>query len=149
MSTRKRVLWDEQNLNANEEYRRLHPVTMRIDEPKTPYCAGSSLPEEGEDEQFDHVTQKIESWEPEVNDVARKAKLEAPLVRTLPPATDDGVVEPKKNRPSVKIAVSVSEEESMENEKKQHEAQFKHMRKAVYADEGAKFKLLLSKSSDD
>ncbi len=50
---KKSVNWDIKNLEENELQNKLHPVTMKIDEPKTPYCPY----EEGDDEYFNKLNE--------------------------------------------------------------------------------------------
>jgi hypothetical protein len=47
------VVWDTKNLEENAEYLRLHPPTMRIEEPKTPYDPY----EQGDDSYLEKVRQ--------------------------------------------------------------------------------------------
>ncbi len=190
---RKKVVWDEHNLNANEEYRRLHPVTMRIDEPKTPYVEMTEeekrlFDEEEERERLAELqaSRKVmegaqeakggpdeeDSWDPDVNSVARQAKLALPHhgmpvpTAAHPPALPVEPARPvgKKMRPQLQIApadhpsslkpvvaagstsVALSALDHAEAHHHLSEAEFKAMRKKVYADEGAKF-LLLQKTS--
>ena len=49
--TRKSVNWDWKSLEENEIQNKLHPVTMKITEPKTPYTPY----EEGDDEYFEKL----------------------------------------------------------------------------------------------
>lgn len=143
MAQRKRVVWDEGNLANNEEYRKLHPVTMKIDEPKTPYHPSVAIEEEGT---FDEEHIEKGTWDPEVNAIARKVKLEAPLERTELPAAQPSAKAAKKG---VSLSLApVIPEQAEHHDKQQHEAQFKSMRKAVYADEGKQFRALLAKSDE-
>jgi hypothetical protein len=149
---RKRVVWDESNLTDNEEYRKLHPVTMKIDEPKTPFHH-----DEGQYVDDDTAEEGAEeargTWDPKVNDLARRVKQETPLVReevhhaTTPP---QGAIAKGAKRPSLVVQ---SEPDALAGsqrlDERQHEAEFRAMRKAVYADEGAKFKQLLHSTVDD
>ena len=50
---RKSVNWDIKNLEENELQNKLHPVTMKITEPKTPYTPY----EEGDDEYFNKLNE--------------------------------------------------------------------------------------------
>ena len=50
---RKSVNWDVKNLEDNELQSKLHPVTMKITEPKTPYTPY----EEGDDEYFNKLNE--------------------------------------------------------------------------------------------
>ena len=50
---RKSVNWDIKNLEDNELQNKLHPVTMKITEPKTPYTPY----EEGDDEYFNKLNE--------------------------------------------------------------------------------------------
>lgn len=49
---KKSVVWDTKTLAEQELDRKLHPVTMKIDEPKTPY-----IPYEGDDEYLSKITE--------------------------------------------------------------------------------------------
>jgi hypothetical protein len=151
---RKQVVWDEHNLAANEEYRRLNPVLMKIDEPKTPYCHDEGSLDEDEHHHEEGVL-KDGTWDPQINYLARRVKNETPMVRvevSAPPSADaTGVDESKKRR---RPQLLVQEEHDLvtqahEVEKRQHDAEFQAMRKAVYAEEGLKFKQLLHKTVQD
>ena len=192
---RKKVVWDEGNLTENEEYRRLHPVTMRIDEPKTPYV---EMTEEerrlfDDEEELERLADMAKahaaagggggdggdvavgdgsSWDHEVNSVARQAKLALPAhdmgcpspspSAPLPPkAVPVSAPEPtaawappaepagKKMRPQLQLPAalqptfSTSSSVPGEQEEQHHltDAEFRAMRRKVYADEGAKFLL--------
>ena len=50
---RKSVNWDVKNLEDNELQRKIHPVTMKITEPKTPYTPY----EEGDDDYFNKLNE--------------------------------------------------------------------------------------------
>ena len=68
---RKSVNWDIKNLEENELQNKLHPVTMKIDEPKTPYTPY----EEGDDEYFNKLN--------EVNKTKPTADVLAQVINTL------------------------------------------------------------------
>lgn len=153
-SERKRVVWDESNLAGNEEYRKLHPVTMKIDEPKTPFHH-----DEGEyvDDEAESADEVRGTWDPKVNDLARRVKQETPLVRDEQcqaniSSTQESTSGKKKGGKRPSLVVQSPEDalsDSKRLEERQHEAEFRAMRKAVYADEGAKFKQLLHTTIDD
>ncbi|KEG15246.1 hypothetical protein DQ04_00131050 [Trypanosoma grayi] len=140
MAQRKRVLWDEENLEENEEYRRLHPVTMRITEPKTPY-AYEEFDEEGNfiDGSKEANAETGTTWDPKVNALVRHMKEE--LARE-----SEGPVAPVSSTGRPMLSVGVTDGELLE---KRHSEEFKTMRRAVYADEGANFKALLAHKCDD
>jgi hypothetical protein len=149
---RRSVQWDENNLSANEEYRKLHPVTMKIDEPKTPYVPG--VDEEEDKEYPDECESSPGTWDPNVNALVRQVKATIPLVGLKPieqekvPDVAEAECGKKKKRP-VLPSVDVNEKAIELREAAQKEVEFRTMRKAVYADEGAKFKALLGTTVDD
>lgn len=156
---RKQVVWDESNLAQNEEYRRLNPVLMKIDEPKTPFCHddGSYVDDEAHAESDgEDGGLKDGTWDPKVNYLARRVKNETPMVRVddLPevhtPADCETSGQKERKRPKLVIKSEADVlSRSQELEKRQHDAEFRAMRKAVYADEGAKFKKLLHASPEE
>ncbi len=124
-SQRRRIQWDEENLTANEEWQKAHPVTMHIDEPKTPYNHDDGqFPEEDAD--HDDGTWADAAY----NHVAQNARHTAPQ-GAAPPA----VAETTPSRPRLQLVV----EPTAEAEQQAHDKEFKHMRRAVYADEGKAF----------
>lgn len=125
-SDRKKVEWDERNLAANAEYQRLHPVTMHIDEPKTPYV-----------HMTDEEVQAMErdTWDPEANRVAHEVK-----ERILNEQSGRVVAPVKNGRPQLAAGTA-----SGELAEELHNKQFRKFRSQVYADEGAKFKAMLAK----
>jgi len=64
------VVWDTKNLAENEEYLRLNPPTMKIEEPKTPYDAY----EQGDDSYLEKVRQmfNVKPTEDVLNDVSKE-----------------------------------------------------------------------------
>ena len=64
------VVWDTKNLEENAEYLRLHPPTMRIEEPKTPYDPY----EQGDDSYLEKVRQmfNVKPTEDVLNDVSKE-----------------------------------------------------------------------------
>ena len=68
---RKSVNWDVKNLEDNELQNKLHPVTMKITEPKTPYTPY----EEGDDEYFNKLN--------EVNKAKPTEDILAQVINTL------------------------------------------------------------------
>lgn len=107
---RKRIVWDEVNLESNAEYHRLFPPTMRIDEPKTPFVRdGVAVDDDGLDDlavedgapplghhhvgaagrspsssfelAVDDASRVASTWhDAEYNRIALKAKLSMPLL---------------------------------------------------------------------
>ncbi|KAG8349067.1 putative Protein phosphatase inhibitor 2 (IPP 2) [Trypanosoma vivax] len=141
MSHRKRVEWDEQNLKENDDYRRAHPVTMRITEPKTPFEYGR-YDEEGnviEDDDSDGDDARGATWDPAVNELARQAREEFWQ-------NSKGLVAPVSSSGRPMLSLEVVSGEALQ---KQHEEEFKAMRRVIYADEGAKLKEMLRKGSID
>jgi hypothetical protein len=149
---RKGVVWDETNLEANKKYFEENPVTMKITEPPTPYHYEdhTAPPEEAHFHESEAETGEAAafrptanaSWDPKFTETARLAKLTAPVLSTStePPVetnAETGQIGGKRPRPAIKLAVA---EPDPEEERKKKEAEFKHMRKAVYAEEGKLFK---------
>jgi hypothetical protein len=153
-STDKRVVWDETNLNENAEWQASHPVTMKIDEPKTPYEPDRAMDEEGnfvdsDDEHHKHRVNPSSAaedpeWDEQTRDFARRAKAEAPVVHT--PTYDANQAPASFKKGGLSLDTSAPANNSHAEE--QHKAEFQHMRKAVYADEGAKFKAMLAQSKN-
>eukprot|EP00796_Vickermania_ingenoplastis_P000905 gene905-532_t len=129
---KKKVEWDEQNLEKNAEYQRLHPVTMHIDEPKTPYAHIDDDVARAMDEEDE------EHWDPKVNAYVKQIKERITGARDGPVAPIDA----KTGRPQ--LAVGTVTGELLEEKAKKD---FSNMRKAVYADEGAKFRAMLAKAN--
>ncbi|ORC90070.1 uncharacterized protein TM35_000091200 [Trypanosoma theileri] len=141
MPVRKRVLWDESNLEANEEYRRQHPVTMHISEPKTPYVY-TEFDEEGnfdDGSKGEEVEAKNSTWDPQINALARQMK--EGLSKEV-----EGPVAPVSSSGRPMLSPDVTNGDMLA---KRHATEFKTMRKAVYADEGATFKKLLARKDED
>ena len=156
MTAEKRaVVWDEDNLAANQKYFEEHPVTMKIDEPPTPFAYGTGDEDDEEQIKDSPITEQEAdtgeagahrgtTWDPKYNAVARQAKLTVPAVHAKSEVSDEQPS--KKNRPKLAL-VDEAEATAVEEERKKEE--FKHMRKQVYADEGKNFKALLSAASVD
>lgn len=128
----KRVEWDEENLEANAEYQRLHPVTLHITEPKTPYVHVDDDVEEAEPGEG--------SWDPTVNSNVRKMKEDVITDTSDRPKAPIG----KNGRPMLAAGTA---DGTLEAEQRNRD--FKKMRKAVYADEGAVFKKALQQNMED
>lgn len=131
-SGRKKVVWDERNLTENAEYHRLHPVTMHIDEPKTPYHYMNELPQLAPEED--------EMWDPSINAYVKEIKDRITGEKIVASAPVDAKTGLPRLNPK-----TFSDAHSDEKAKKD----FVKIRKAVYADEGAKFRAMLSKKDDD
>ena len=143
-ATRKKVVWDESNLQDNEEYRKLHPVTLHINEPKTPYVEMT----EEEKRQFDEEYEG-ETWDAKANHLAHIAKLSLPAHAEAPPPVQPAEAPVgKKLRPQLSIKQDVALP-AVHHEGELKEAEFKLLRKKVYADEGAKFLLQHKDHSKD
>ncbi|GET90273.1 hypothetical protein, conserved [Leishmania tarentolae] len=128
MSRSKHVEWDEKNLEANAEYQRQHPVTMHITEPKTPYSYADGDDLEAEEE-------ASLKWDPTVNAKVKEIK------EQIAGDFSDRPVAPisKSGRPMLAEGTITGELAHQ-----QHQKEFCKMRKAVYADEGAMFKKVLT-----
>lgn len=128
MPRSKHVEWDEQNLEANAEYQRQHPVTMHITEPKTPYSY-----EDGDD--IEAEEEAASKWDPAVN--AKVKEIKEKVVgdfsdRPVAPTSTAG-------RPMLAAGTATGELATEQRRK-----EFRKMRKAVYADEGAMFRQALA-----
>ncbi|KAG5497211.1 hypothetical protein JIQ42_03691 [Leishmania sp. Namibia] len=134
MSRSKHVEWDEKNLEANAEYQRQHPVTMHITEPKTPYVYADG-------DESDCEEEASLKWDPVVN--AKVKEIKERVVSDL----SDRPTAPTTNSGRPMLAEGTV---SGELAQQQHQKEFRKMRKAVYADEGAQFKKALThKVTDD
>jgi hypothetical protein len=153
-SARRGIQWDEGNLDENAAWHAANPVTMHIDEPKTPYCHDDGeYPVDSDDDQDGTWTDAT------YNHLAAKSRHEAPVVGAAPKAnrSEEDTAAPeaggKKPRPKLALpAPDAATEPSAEATAEEEEAVFKHMRKAVYADEGKKFlamRAALAQQQDD
>lgn len=131
---RKKVVWDEGNLHENAEYQRLHPVTMHIDEPKTPYAHIDEEMARAMDEEDE------EHWDPKVNEYVKNLKQKITGTRDGPVAP----IDKKTGRPQLALGTVTGE-----LTEKKAKADFTKMRRAVYADEGKNFRAMLAKKDDD
>jgi hypothetical protein len=127
--SRKSIVWDEGNLSSNAEWHKANPVTMHIDEPKTEFVHddGAGFGSDSDEEK----EEKEDGWaEAEYNKVGGRSLVSKPVAAAAaaPPPGDGSL--------SLTSPNAASEEQQQEAE---HAEEFKHMRKAVYADEGKKF----------
>jgi hypothetical protein len=156
-SARRGIQWDENNLDANAEWHRENPVTMHIDEPKTPYnYDDGEYPVDSDDDEAQAGTWADASY----NHLAAKSRHEAPVTGADPKAhraeaaattdaTDAAEAGQPAPRPKLTLALDPAPAPAgapgeaptggESPEKQQDRAVFNHMRKAVYADEGKKF----------
>jgi hypothetical protein len=135
MSRSKHVEWDEQNLSANAEYQRQHPVTMRITEPKTPYVYV-----DGDDIEDEMEKEAAAKWDPAVNAKVREIKEQVASDMSERPRAPVS----KAGRPMLHPGTATGE-----LAEEQHKREFKQMRKAVYADEGAMFKKMMEHHDEE
>lgn len=139
MPERKRVEWDEANLASNAQYQRDNPVTKHIDEPKTPYV----YPEDEDRDENDScspIEEVAQQWDENANRYAHqlKEKLANDTARApVAPISQSG-------RPAL---VPMATMRQIQDERQQET--FRKMRKAVYADEGKRFKELLAHHDDE
>lgn len=138
MSRSRHVEWDEKNLTANAEYQRQHPVTMHITEPKTPYSYADD--EDLEDLEDEQEREKSEKWDPTVNAKVKEIKEQVTSDMSDRPKAPIS----KSGRPMLHAGTATSE-----LEEQRHKQEFKRMRKAVYADEGAMFKKALKQHEEE
>ncbi|KAK7197653.1 Protein phosphatase inhibitor 2 (IPP-2) [Novymonas esmeraldas] len=135
MSRSKHVEWDEQNLEDNAEYQRQHPVTMHITEPKTPF-----VHVDGDDIAAEEAEEASRTWDLAVNAKVKEMK--------------EHVVGDFSDRPQAPVSKAgrpMLAEGTLTGElaQQQHRKEFRKMRKAVYADEGAMFKKALSHAGEE
>ena len=113
---RKSVNWDIKNLEDNELQSKLHPVTMKITEPKTPYTPY----EEGDDEYFNKLN--------EVNNAKPTEDILAQVINTLeknPERKEEEYMEIEvieKDGTTVKKLVKKEKKENKEFEEKKKKA---------------------------
>ena len=113
---RKSVNWDIKNLEDNELQSKLHPVTMKITEPKTPYTPY----EEGDDEYFNKLN--------EVNNAKPTEDILAQVINTLeknPEKQEEEFMEIEvieKDGTTVKKLVKKEKKENKEFEEKKKKA---------------------------
>ena len=113
---RKSVNWDVKNLEDNELQSKLHPVTMKITEPKTPYTPY----EEGDDEYFNKLN--------EVNKAKPTEDVLAQVINTLekmPEKKEEEYLEIEvieKDGTTVKKLVKKEKKENKEFEEKKKKA---------------------------
>ena len=113
---KKSVNWDAKNLEFNELQNKLHPVTMKITEPKTPYTPY----EEGDDEYFNKLN--------EVNKAKPTEDILAQVINTLekiPENNEDDYMEIEvieKDGTVVKKMVKKDKKENKEFQEKKKKA---------------------------
>ena len=133
------VVWDTKNLEENAEYLRLHPPTMRIEEPKTPYDPY----EQGDDSYLEKVRQmfNVKPTEDVLKDVSNE------LMKHFDPKgnkkeNDDELVEIEvyENGKLIKKKVSRNHGENIEFLKK---------RRVAYGNEYTNAKRMIETENED
>ena len=133
---RKSVNWDIKNLEENELQNKLHPVTMKITEPKTPYTAY----EEGDDEYFNKLN--------EVNKTKPTEDVLAQVINTLEKIPE------KKDEPEEEcMQIEVIEKDGSVTKKfvkpeTKDNKEFAKKKKMAYHNEYAKAKEFMMKNKD-
>ena len=133
---RKSVNWDIKNLEENELQNKLHPVTMKITEPKTPYTPY----EEGDDEYFNKLN--------EVNKTKPTEDVLAQVINTLEKIPE------KSNDDEEYMEVEVIEKDGtitkklVKRENKENK-EFKEKKKKAYHNEFAIAKEFMLKHKDE
>ena len=109
---------------------------MHIDEPKTPYVYDDG--DYPRDEEEERAVESTQTWQDaSYNHLAAKARHETPADAKSHRAEPEPPV--ASGRPTLVTAHAAAPDEE-----DHHRAEFEHMRKAVYADEGKKFKQMLA-----
>ena len=133
---KKSVNWDIKNLEENELQSKLHPVTMKITEPKTPYTPY----EEGDDEYFNQLN--------EVNKAKPTEDVLAQVINTLEKIPE------KKNDDEEYMEIEVIEKDGtiikklVKKENKENK-EFQEKKKKAYHNEFAKAKEFMLKHKDE
>jgi len=133
---KKSVNWDWKNLEENDIQRKLHPVTMKIDEPKTPYTPY----EEGDDDYFNKLN--------EVNKTKPTEDILAQVNNILEKMPE------KKDEEADLIEIEVVEKDGtvvkrlVKNENKE-DKEFQEKKKRAYHNEFAKAKEFMMKHKDE
>ena len=134
---RKSVNWDIKNLEENELQNKLHPVTMKITEPKTPYTPY----EEGDDVYFNKLI--------EVNKTKPTEDILAQVINTLekiPEKKDDDNDEYMEIEVIEKDGTTVKKLVKRENKENK---EFQEKKKKAYHNEFAKAKEFMLKHKDE
>ena len=137
---RRHMKWDEDNLRENAEYMEANPK-MKIDEPDTPFVEynidnDAEMQEDERREQMEGVTH-------EVNVAEADGNLQARLV--MAGARLQDMSERQECEPDLSQGSSHTDPPPQpctppqKSAAEQHDEEFKLKRKAVYADEGAKY----------
>ena len=131
---KKSVNWDVKNLEDNELQNKLHPVTMKITEPKTPYTPY----EEGDDEYFIKLN--------EVNKTKPTEDVLAQVINTLEKIPE------KKEEEYMEIEViekdGTTVKKLVKKEKKENK-EFQEKKKKAYHNEFAIAKEFMKKHKDE
>jgi hypothetical protein len=133
---KKSVNWDIKNLEENELQNKLHPVTMKIDEPKTPYCPI----EEGDDEYFNKLN--------EVNKAKPTEDVLAQVINTLEKIPekkedDDEYIEIEVVEKDGSVIKKMVKRDAKENK------EFQEKKKKAYHNEFAKAKAFMLSHKDE
>ena len=132
---RKSVNWDIKNLEENELQNKLHPVTMKITEPKTPYAPY----EEGDDEYFNKLN--------EVNKTKPTEDVLAQVINTL-----EKIPEKKDGEEYMEIEViekDGSVTKKLVKKDTQENKEFQKKKKMAYHNEFAKAKAFMMSHKDE
>ena len=131
---RKSVNWDVKNLEDNELQNKLHPVTMKITEPKTPYTPY----EEGDDEYFNKLN--------EVNKAKPTEDILAQVINTLekiPEYKEEEYMEIEVIEKDGTVVKKMVKKEKKENK------EFQEKKKKAYHNEYAIAKEFMKNHKDD
>ena len=130
---KKSVNWDVKNLEDNELQNKLHPVTMKITEPKTPYTPY----EEGDDEYFNKLN--------EVNKAKPTEDILAQVINTLEKI-------PENNEDYMEIEVIEKDGtvvKKMVKKDKKENKEFQEKKKKAYHNEFAIAKEFMKNHKDE
>ena len=128
---RKSVNWDIKNLEENELQNKLHPVTMKITEPKTPYTPY----EEGDDEYFNKLN--------EVNKTKPTEDVLAQDINTLEKIPE------KKNDEEEYMEIEGTKTKKLVKRENKENKEFQAKKKKAYHNEFAIAKEFMLKHKDE